>query len=129
MRSLITPLLQQSRWSLTRTAASADCFRLRGFSSKAKVTERCENLSLLLLVLQDEISRWDPSVAVERSTTPPASWFTDPEIYKLEQEAVLAGNWVAVGRTDQLQGTASYFSGVTGGEPWVVVRDQVSSQT
>lgn len=129
MRSLITSLLQQSRWSLTRNAANTDCYRLRGFSSKAKVTEGSENLSFLLLVLQDEISRWDPSVAVEGATTPPASWFTDPEIYKLEQEAVLAGNWVAVGRTDQLQGPSSYFSGVTGGEPWVVVRDQVRSQT
>ena len=64
---------------------------------------------------------------MERSTTPPASWFTDPEIYQLEREVVLAGNWLAVGRLDQLQGPSSYFSGVTAGEPWVVVRDEVKA--
>ena len=77
------------------------------------------------LTYQLEIWRWDPSVSVDRATTPPASWFTDPEIFQLELAAVFTGNWLAVGRTDQLEGPGSYFSGVTAGEPWVVVRDQV----
>ena len=76
-------------------------------------------------MLQFEISRWDPSLTVESSTTPPASWFTEPEIYQLEQAAVFAGSWLAVGRTDQVRGPGDYFSGVTAGEPYLVVRDTV----
>ena len=62
---------------------------------------------------------------MERSTTPPASWFTEPEIYQLEQAAVFTGSWLAVGRSDQVRGPGDYFSGVTAGEPYLVVRDTV----
>jgi hypothetical protein len=37
---------------------------------------------------QEEIRRWDPSVGVASATTPPSSWFLDPDIYSLEREAV-----------------------------------------
>ena len=72
---------------------------------------------------QEEIKKWDPTIAVESATTPPSSWFTDPEVYQLEKEAVFGDSWVAVGRTDQLQGNGSFFSGTLAGEPYVVVRD------
>ena len=64
-------------------------------------------------------------MSVERATTPPSSWFTEPEIFQLEQAAVFTGNWLAAGRADQVQSPGSFFSGVTGGQPWVVVRDKV----
>ena len=67
--------------------------------------------------------KWDPSIPVESATTPPSSWFTDPEFYQLEREAIFGKSWVAVGRTDQLKGCGDYFSGTLAGEPYVVVKD------
>ena len=38
---------------------------------------------------------------------------------------MFSGNWLAVGRADQVVGPGDYFSGVTAGEPYIVVRDTV----
>eukprot|EP00091_Calanus_sinicus_P015400 TRINITY_DN3359_c0_g2_i2.p1 TRINITY_DN3359_c0_g2~~TRINITY_DN3359_c0_g2_i2.p1 ORF type:complete len:118 (-),score=24.65 TRINITY_DN3359_c0_g2_i2:169-522(-) len=73
--------------------------------------------------IQAEVSRWDPSISVDAASTPPSSWFTDPEFYQLERQAVFGGSWVAVGRTDQLKGNGAFFSGTLAGEPYVVVRE------
>jgi len=73
--------------------------------------------------VQAEVSRWDPSLSVDYATTPPSSWFTDPEFYQLERQAVFGDSWIAVGRADQLQGSGSFFSGTVAGEPYVVVKD------
>ena len=37
-----------------------------------------------------------------RSTTLPAAAYTDPEVFRWEQRAALAGSWVCVGREDEL---------------------------
>ena len=41
-------------------------------------------------------------MSVEAATTPPSSWFTDPDIYSFERRAVFGRSWVAVGRADQV---------------------------
>ena len=51
--------------------------------------------------LQHEVLRWDPGVGVAAASTPPASWFTCPDIFQLERRAVFGSSWVAVGRADQ----------------------------
>ena len=50
---------------------------------------------------QHEVLRWDPGVGVAAASTPPASWFTSPDIFQLERRAVFGSSWVAVGRADQ----------------------------
>ena len=37
--------------------------------------------------------------------------FIRPEFYNLEKEAVFKKNWIAVGRTDQVQQPGQYFAG------------------
>ena len=51
--------------------------------------------------VQHEVLRWDPGVGVAAASTPPASWFTSPDIFQLERRAVFGSSWVAVGRADQ----------------------------
>ena len=40
-------------------------------------------------------------MGVAAASTPPASWFTCPDIFQLERRAVFGSSWVAVGRADQ----------------------------
>lgn len=89
----------------------------------ARVSAIPANTRCLSAKVQSEISRWDPSVPVESATTPPSSWFLDPDIYQLERRAVFGRSWICVGRADQVQKTGDYFSGVVAGEPYVVVKD------
>lgn len=94
-----------------------------------------------------EAHRWDPQVPIERATTPPASWYTSPEVFRREAPLVFHRGWqqgtvpwpsgvvgsgawseqfclVAVGRTEQVKDAGQYFTGELLGEPYVVVRDQ-----
>ncbi|KAI8483508.1 hypothetical protein Bbelb_387310 [Branchiostoma belcheri] len=72
----------------------------------------------------EEVQKFCTETPVERATTPPSSWFTDPAIYGLEKRTVFKWNWVAVGRTDQVASPGQYFTGVVGDEPFLVVRDK-----
>jgi choline monooxygenase len=70
----------------------------------------------------DEVLRFDPEVPIERAWQPPASWYTDPDIYALERPAVFGRSWQAVARLDQLAQPGAFVSGCIAGIPWVVVR-------
>ena len=74
------------------------CKRVLGLASKVDLP-------------QTEIDRWDPNVCVEAASTPPSSWFIDPDFYKTEKRAIFTKNWVAVGRVDQVAEPGQYFSG------------------
>lgn len=71
-----------------------------------------------------EAHRWDPQVPIERATTPPASWYTSPEVFRREAPLVFHRGWQQVGRTEQVKDAGQYFTGELLGEPYVVVRDQ-----
>ncbi len=30
--------------------------------------------------VQSELRRWDPTIPIERSATPPSSWYTEPQV-------------------------------------------------
>lgn len=72
--------------------------------------------------LRAEISRFDPSIPIERAWTPPASWYVSPEIFAWERERVFRRSWQAVGRAGQVASPGDYFTGAIAGDPFVVVR-------
>jgi choline monooxygenase len=51
----------------------------------------------------------------------PWAWYTDPEVFRLEQERIFRSTWQYVGHTGQL---GSYFTGRAGSIPVVVTRDR-----
>ena len=77
--------------------------------------------------IRAEISRFDPTLPIERAFTPPASWYVRPEFLELERERVFRRTWQAVGRLDQVPRPGDYFAGCIVDDPYVVVRDQEGS--
>lgn len=73
--------------------------------------------------MRDVIARFDPTVPVERASTPPSAWYTDPALYELERRAVLGRAWQPVAHLRDLVEPGAYQSGCTSGEPWVILRD------
>jgi choline monooxygenase len=55
--------------------------------------------------------------------TPPYSWYTDPEILRLERERIFLSAWQYVGHTGQLA-QPGYFAARVGRTPVVVTRDR-----
>ena len=72
----------------------------------------------------DPSSSFDPNAPVETARTPPAWWYRSADRDKLERRAVLAANWQMVAHRHQVEEPGSYVAGCSGGEPWVVLRDQ-----
>ena len=79
--------------------------------------------STLLAGLRRELARFDPGVPIERATTPPASWYTDPEFYGRERRKLFRSTWQAAARLDQLRRSGDFVAGEIAGEPYVVLRD------
>jgi choline monooxygenase len=59
---------------------------------------------------------------LERASTLPASYYTDPSTLEREQRNVFARTWQLVGRMDQLEEPGSYFTATVAGEPVIVCR-------
>ena len=74
--------------------------------------------------LDDKLSLFDPTLPLERASTPPSLWYQDSDIYHLEQRTVFAQSWLAVGRVNQVQEPGVYFTIEIADEPYVIVRDQ-----
>lgn len=72
--------------------------------------------------IQKEILRFDPSLPLGRAKTPPASWYTHPEMLALEKHYVFQKHWQFVGRADQVSTPGAYFTGLFMGWPYVVTR-------
>ena len=72
----------------------------------------------------EEIRKFDPELPVGRATNPPATWYTQRELFLLEKSTVFANHWQFVGRVDQLRATGDYFTGTFLGDPYVVTRDE-----
>jgi len=72
--------------------------------------------------MHPELERFDPSVAIARASTPPASWYLDPSFLELELGTVFRRTWQGVGPVGRLANPGDYGAGEIGGEPFVVVR-------
>jgi choline monooxygenase len=71
-----------------------------------------------------ELERFDPAIPIERAHTPPASWYTSPELFELEREAVFGRTWQPVARVAEVGEIGRYISGCLVDRPWVIVRDR-----
>ncbi len=72
------------------------------------------------------VESFDPTPSIDAAATPPASWYIDPELARLER-SVFAGSWQYAGPAHLLQGPGDFVSGNTADEPWVVVRQNDGS--
>ena len=72
--------------------------------------------------LSREITAFDPNIPIERASTPPASWYTEPAFHALEQRTVFRRTWQAAARLDALAETGQYVAGRTAGLSYVVSR-------
>ena len=72
--------------------------------------------------LSNLLGLYDHEAPLEQAYTIPAAWYVDERIGRLEREQVFAGNWIAVGRTDQAAAAGQYFTLNLAGEPLIVVR-------
>ncbi len=68
------------------------------------------------------VLEYNDKAALEEAFTIPGSWYTNPEILRLEERAVFGRTWQLIGRTDQLVAPGDYISAEVGGEPVLVVR-------
>jgi len=59
---------------------------------------------------------------LERATSLPAHFYTDPEIYMVEEEVIFRKSWIAIGRIDQLDNAGDYFRFDLSGTPLVATR-------
>jgi len=68
-------------------------------------------------LLERELARFDPERPLEEAHTPPSSWYTEPELYRLEARAVFASSWHAVARADQLREPGDFVTTSIAGNP------------
>jgi choline monooxygenase len=74
--------------------------------------------------LQRLLAAFDPELPLERARTIPNTWYTSPEVARLERDAVFARTWQVVGRRDQVSEPGSFLTTDVGGEPIAVVRGE-----
>jgi choline monooxygenase len=60
---------------------------------------------------------------LSRAHTLPARWYTDPQIFELEQQRIFRTTWQPVGRVAQVYRPGEFFTCAVAGEQLVIVRD------
>jgi choline monooxygenase len=73
--------------------------------------------------LVEKLAAFDSSLPLERATTIPSFWYTDPEVYEAERRAVFARSWHVLGRADQVAEPGQFITAEIAGTPVVAVRD------
>ena len=75
--------------------------------------------------LERTLDLYDADAPLERASTIPAPWYTDPRVLELELRTVFRRSWQFAGRVDQLRAPGDYVScELPGGEPIVLVRGE-----
>src|ERR1700692_3206131 len=72
--------------------------------------------------LAKTLALYDDTAALKDAHTIPAPWYLDAEIERLEQKRVFGGNWLAIGRTEQLMHPGDYITPESAGEPILAAR-------
>ena len=72
--------------------------------------------------IENILALYDQEAPLEMAYTIPAAWYVDERIAHLENQQVFGGNWIAVGRTDQVAAAGQFFTFDLAGEPLVIVR-------
>ncbi|HEU4726362.1 MAG TPA: aromatic ring-hydroxylating dioxygenase subunit alpha [Kofleriaceae bacterium] len=73
-------------------------------------------------VLDPLLAGFDDTAPLERASTIPAEWYTDPRIAALERRLVWSRTWQLVGRAAQLTEPGTFVTAEVAGEPVLVVR-------
>ncbi len=68
------------------------------------------------------MSRFDPTLPLERAHTIPNTWYTDPAVLAAERAAVFGASWQCVGRVEQVAEPGQFLTADIAGEPVLVVR-------
>ncbi|HEY0193576.1 MAG TPA: aromatic ring-hydroxylating dioxygenase subunit alpha [Kofleriaceae bacterium] len=72
--------------------------------------------------LEAVLAEFDAGAPLERASTIPGRWYTDPRIAALEQRTVWSKTWQLIGRAAQVAEPGQFVTGEVSGEPVVVVR-------
>jgi choline monooxygenase len=72
--------------------------------------------------LQNLLALYDSNAPLDQAFTIPSAWYVDQGIGRLEREKVFGNNWIAAGRTDQVETAGQFFTIDLAGEPLVIVR-------
>jgi choline monooxygenase len=74
--------------------------------------------------LQHLVSGFDPEVPLEQAQTIPNTWYTSPDIARLERDAVFARTWQAIGRRELVEKPGQFLTFDVADEPVLVVRGE-----
>ena len=66
----------------------------------------------------------DMGTRLDRGVTLPFEWFSDPQVFRLEQRRVFADSWLYAGVADWVAGPGQFFTARAGLVPIVIVRDE-----
>jgi choline monooxygenase len=72
--------------------------------------------------IDEVLAAYDADAPLEKASTIPGAWYTDPRLLELERRSVFGRSWQAVGRLDQVAQPGQYLTAEVAGEPVVVVR-------
>ncbi|MDX2243713.1 MAG: aromatic ring-hydroxylating dioxygenase subunit alpha [Leptolyngbyaceae cyanobacterium bins.302] len=70
------------------------------------------------------LQQWQPLDLTSEAVTFPATMYTSPDVYKLEQECIFGKAWYYVGNTSQLQDPGSYFTIDIAEQPLIILRNR-----
>ena len=69
------------------------------------------------------LAPFDATLPLDRASTIPSAWYTDPRVIPLERDAVFGKSWQCVARTEQLRDPRQFVSFELAGEPILLIRD------
>lgn len=72
--------------------------------------------------VRNALRAYDPDLPLDRASTIPSAFYTDPAFLDLELKSVFSRSWQFIARVDQLIEPGSCVAGEIAGEPVVVVR-------
>lgn len=72
--------------------------------------------------VKDLIDCYDPNRSLATASTPPSSWYTDPNILELEKQTVFSRSWQFIGRSEQVHEPGQYISCEIAGEPIFTIK-------
>ena len=72
--------------------------------------------------LTELLARYHQNAPLAEAYTIPAAWYVDERVARVEHDNVFGGNWLAVGRTDQVFAPGQFFTFDLDGEPLIIVR-------
>ena len=70
------------------------------------------------------LNEFDASCEIERASTAPASWYTEPKWLQEEARIVFGTNWLHVANLHQVKAPGDYISGTILKRPYIVVRGE-----